>query len=144
MDSTATAVGEQAEALIAARGRTLALIEGLSEDDLSRVVDPLLSPLLWDLGHIGNFEQRWLLGSESGDLDTIYDPFQQPRAQRGELPFLHSDECFDYLAAVRDRVNDRFDRFDPYLVELVIQHEQQHNETMLQLLRELDGYVPPA
>src|SRR3954451_22291282 len=133
--SPASLLEEQLSVLNATRERTLALVAGLDEDDLSRVVDPLLSPLLWDLGHIGNFEQRWLLGSESGDLDTIYDPFQQPRAQRGELPFLHSDECFDYLAAVRDRVNDRFDRFDPYLVELVIQHEQQHNETMLQLLR---------
>ncbi|MGH2905964.1 MAG: SUMF1/EgtB/PvdO family nonheme iron enzyme [Solirubrobacterales bacterium] len=126
------------------RARTLALVSELSEDALSRVVDPLLSPLLWDMGHIANFEQRWLLGSDDGDLDTIYNPFEQPRAKRGEIPFLHSDECRDYMAQVRDRVTGRFDRLDPYLVELVIQHEQQHNETMLQLLRQLDGYAPPA
>jgi iron(II)-dependent oxidoreductase len=99
--------------------------------------------LLWDLGHIANFEQRWLLGSDDGELDSIYNPFEQPRAKRGELPFLHSDECFDYMSAVRDRVIERFGTLDPYLVELVIQHEQQHNETMLQLLRGLDGYVAP-
>jgi iron(II)-dependent oxidoreductase len=143
--STEALLADQLAVMDETRARTLGLIAGLGEEDLSRVVDPLLSPLLWDLGHIGNFEQRWLLGSDDGDLDAIYDPFEQPRAKRGELPFLHSDECFDYMSAVRERVTARFDVLDPYLVELVIQHEQQHNETMLQLLRELDGYIaPPA
>lgn len=136
-------VATQAEALAEARARTLALVEGLGEADLSRVVDPLLSPLLWDLGHIANFEQRWLLGSGDDDLDSIYNPFEQPRALRGELPFLHSDESFDYMSAVRAQVEPRLESLDPALVELVIQHEQQHNETMLQLLRQMDGYTPP-
>ena len=141
--ATAAASTSHQAAMAEARERTLALVSPLSEADLARVVDPLLSPLLWDLGHIANFEQRWLLGSDDRALDTVYDPFAQPRAKRGELPFLHSDECFDYMAAVRDRVNLDFDRHDPFLVELVIQHEMQHNETMLQLLRMLDGYEPP-
>jgi len=32
--------------------RTLALVESVSDDDLNRVHDPLMSPLVWDLGHI--------------------------------------------------------------------------------------------
>jgi iron(II)-dependent oxidoreductase len=139
----ATRSSEQAAALESSRTRTLALVEGLGDADLARVVDPLLSPLLWDLGHIANFEQRWLLGSDDDSFDVIYNPFAQPRARRGELPVLHSAECFGYMGEVREHVNERFDDLDPKLVELVIQHEQQHNETMLQLLRQLDGYRPP-
>jgi iron(II)-dependent oxidoreductase len=142
MDSTATVVTEQAEALVAARDRTFALIAGLTEEDLSRVVDPLLSPLLWDLGHIGNFEQRWLLGSDGSALDGVYNPFEHPRDERGELPILDSDQCFTYMGAVREGVLARLPDLDPTLIELVIQHEHQHNETMLQLLRQLDGYSP--
>lgn len=135
---------DQTAALIDARERTLALVAGLSDEDLERVVDPLLSPLLWDLGHIANFEQRWLLGSDDVDLDGIYNPFAHPRAERGELPVLSSDQCFEYMGAVRERVLARVGAVDPALLELVIQHEHQHNETMLQLLRQLDGYVAPA
>jgi iron(II)-dependent oxidoreductase len=135
---------EQYEALIDTRERTLALVAGLGEEDLARVVDPLLSPLLWDLGHVANFEERWLLGSAEQDLADLYNPFQHPRADRGELPYLHSDRCFAYMDDVRERVLAGLEHCDPELLELVIQHEQQHNETMLQLLRQLPGYRAPA
>lgn len=134
---------EQVEVLAATRDRTLALIAGLDDVALSRVVDPLLSPLLWDLGHIANFEQRWLLGSDDSALDGVYNPFEHPRAERGELEVLSSDECFTYMGAVREQVFQRAKSLDPFLLELVIQHEQQHNETMLQLLRQMEGYAPP-
>jgi iron(II)-dependent oxidoreductase len=133
----------QTEALTATRDRTLALVAGLDEASLSRVVDPLLSPLLWDLGHIANFEQRWLLGSDNSVLDGVYNPFDHPRAERGELDVLSSEQCFTYMGAVREQVLARSDTHDPFFLELVIQHEQQHNETILQLLRQLDGYMPP-
>ncbi len=135
---------DQLDALISTRDRTLALIAGLEESELSSVVDPLLSPLLWDLGHIGNFEQRWLVGSENSGLDDIYNPFEHPRSDRGELSVLDSSSCLTYMGAVRERVLSRFDELDCELIELVIQHEQQHNETMLQLLRQLPGYSPPS
>jgi iron(II)-dependent oxidoreductase len=134
---------DQVEALTATRERTLALVADLTEADLARVVDPLLSPLLWDLGHIANFEQRWLLGSDGGTLDGVYNPFDHPRAERGELDVLSSDQCFTYMEAVREQALARAQITEPFFVELVIQHEQQHNETMLQLLRQLDGYTPP-
>lgn len=137
---------EQHEALLATRDRTLALVVDLDDDDLARVIDPLLSPLLWDLGHVANFEQRWLLGDGSGSdraLDGLYNPFEHPRAERGGIDFLHRERCMLYMADVRERVLAVLSDCDPARVELVIQHEQQHNETMLQLLRKLPGYRPP-
>ncbi len=48
------------EALAKARCRTLALVADVSDEDLNRVHDPLMSPLVWDLGHIAAFEDLWL------------------------------------------------------------------------------------
>lgn len=135
---------DQVEAITDARDRTLALIEPLDASDLQRVVDPLLSPLVWDLGHIANFEQRWLIGSDDVALDHVYNPFEQPRDVRGDLPLLNPEDCLAYMDDVRELVIDRFEKLDPFVIELVIQHEQQHNETMLQLLNQLRDYRPPT
>lgn len=130
-----------AAALETARWDTLSLVEQLDEEALGRVVSPLLSPLLWDLGHIASFEREWLLdGDRSDPAAAIYDPFEQPRALRGGLPLLSWSECQEFMAEVRSAVLDCLDSIDPFRVELVLQHELQHTETMLQLLVMLDDY----
>ena len=126
------------------RERTLALVAPVSEADMDRVHDPLMSPLVWDLGHIAAFEDLWL-GTEVGrvpalrpDLMAVYDATETPRAQRGDIPYLRLGAAYDYLAAVRRRalrVLDTVDDFDPVIWDMVIRHEQQHNETMLQTLK---------
>src|SRR6476619_1031587 len=78
------------------RARTLALVESLSEDALNRVHDPLMSPVVWDLGHIATFEDLWLAQNAFGvpplreGMDRVYDPFAAPRSLRGDLPYLRS------------------------------------------------------
>lgn len=143
MTTRQTAATDSLTGLEEARERTLALVASLSEEELARVVTPLLSPLIWDLGHIANFEQRRLLDLGDERLDDLYNPFEQPRRGRGDLPLPEAAECFAYMRRVRELVAERADELDPWRVELCIQHEQQHNETMLQLLRMLDGYEPP-
>jgi iron(II)-dependent oxidoreductase len=141
-----------AEALLETRQRTLALIAAIATDDLERVHSPLMSPLVWDLGHIAAFEDLWLAHRYGGrpllreDLMDVYDAFETPRAGRGELPFLRAGAAFEYLHEVRARtlavIEDR-GVGDGLLHELVIRHEQQHGETMLQTLAlaRLPGYV---
>ena len=141
-------------ALTEARERTLALVAPLGAAELERVHSPLMSPLVWDLGHIAAFEDLWLVHRFAGqdmvrpDLAEVYDAFETPRAGRGDLPFLHTDDALDYLAMVRDRVaaaTERLGTGDGLLHELVVRHEHQHNETMLQTLAlaRLEGYEPP-
>jgi hypothetical protein len=48
-----------------ARERTLWLVDSVSDEDLERVHDPLMSPLVWDLGHIAAFEDLWVSGRGS-------------------------------------------------------------------------------
>jgi iron(II)-dependent oxidoreductase len=147
--------------MAAARERTLALIEPLSEQQLNRVYSELLSPLAWDLGHIANFEELWLVqtvgGLEplDGALGRYYDAIENPRPVRNQLPLLRGEELRGYLADVRGRALDVLDRTDfdrtddpllegAFAYEMLIAHERQHQETMLQLLQMVDGYECPG
>ncbi|MGI8730174.1 MAG: SUMF1/EgtB/PvdO family nonheme iron enzyme [Solirubrobacteraceae bacterium] len=138
--ATTTAFGE---ALHHARTRTLALVAPFSHAELERVQHPLMSPLDWDLGHIAAYEDLWLVhrhGGEQllrGDLAALYDAFETPREQRGEIDLLRGQDVFDYIAEVRERSLEVLDRVGPddgTLFEMVIRHEAQHNETMRQTL----------
>ena len=151
-----------AERLAEARRVTLELIQPLDDEQLNRVYSPILSPLAWDLGHIANFEELWLVqtigGREPlhGELGRFYDAIENPRRTRGELPILRDAELRSYLADVRERTLEVLaeieiepDAEDPllregFVYELLLAHEQQHNETMLQLLQMVDGYAPLA
>lgn len=153
--------GEISALLAEARGRTLLLTAALSEDDLRLQHDPLMSPIVWDLGHIGHFEDVWLrenlrsheVGSEG--LRGIYNPFENPRAVRDSLPLPSLPECRSYLGEVRRAVLDEMRSVeieartpllrDGFVYRMVLQHEYQHNETILQTLQLKKGvpYPPP-
>jgi len=133
-----------------ARARTLALVEPVSEADLDRQHHPLMSPLVWDLGHIAAFEDLWVC-REAGlellrpDLAEVYDATETPRPKRVDLPYLRRNEAVAYMGAVRERMLASLDSVPPFIVEMLLQHEHQHNETMLQTLQlaEPGVYAPP-
>jgi iron(II)-dependent oxidoreductase len=138
------------------RRRTLTLIEPLDDHDLRRQHSPLMSPLVWDLAHVGNYEDLWLLrglGLEGvGEQhDHLYDAFRHPRPDRPGLPLLGPAAARQYISCVRGRVLDALDRveLDPgarllrrgFVYGMVVQHEHQHAETMLATLQLKDGPV---
>jgi len=130
---------ELAAVLVHARRRTEGLLEPLSDDQLTQQVSPLQSPLVWDLAHIGYFEELWLLRGGEGDgsgLDDLYDSFAHGRAERGALPILSAPETRAYISDVREKVLERLPELvgDDFLVGMVAQHELQHVETMTQTL----------
>ena len=128
------------------RARTAALTETVDEADLIRQHSPLMSPLVWDLAHVGNQEELWLVRDIGGrepvrhDIDELYDAFKHPRADRPTLPLLGPAEARAYVAEVRDKALDVLDRArldgsplvaDGFAFGMIVQHEQQHDETML-------------
>lgn len=132
------------------RARSLALLEPLDEAELLRQINPLMSPLVWDLAHIGNYEELWLLRATTGaaelrpGLDTLYDAFEHPRATRPTLPILRPTEARGYLDEVRSRVLDALEAHDldgseltrdGFVFGMVVQHEHMHDETMLATLQ---------
>jgi gamma-glutamyl hercynylcysteine S-oxide synthase len=138
-----TAQSDLAAALEEARVRTLALVSSISDEDLERVHSPLMSPLAWDLGHIAAFEDLWIAHRHGGlpllreGLAEIYDAFETPRSVRGEIPLLRPAEAREYLAEVRERALDVLAERGPgdgTIAEMIVRHEHQHNETMLQTI----------
>src|SRR6202035_4401096 len=130
-------------AMKAARELTLALVADLSAEDLERVHSPIMSPLVWDLGHIAAYEDLWLGHRHGGlpllrpELADLYDAFETPRAVRGEIEALGPDEARGYLDAVRARVEDALAGQgigDGVVCEMVVRHELQHSETMRQTM----------
>ena len=136
--------GDAVDALQEARARTLALVASVPDVDLERVHSDLMSPLVWDLAHIAAFEDLWLVHRYGGqpllheDLTAVYDAFETPRAQRGDLPLLGANGAREYLEEVRGRTLALIDERgigDGVLHEMVLRHEQQHGETMLQTIQ---------
>lgn len=128
-----------------ARKRTLALTD-CDEGELVKQHSALMSPLVWDLAHVGNQEELWLVRDVGQmeplrcDIDELYDAFQHSRSSRPSLPLLSPTESRRYIAQVRAKALDILDRSrleGSPLVEhgfafgMIIQHEQQHDETML-------------
>jgi iron(II)-dependent oxidoreductase len=141
------------------RARTLEIVAPLGEEDLTRQHSRLMSPLVWDLGHIAHFEGQWLLrqlGAEApgGEaLDAVYDPQRTPRAQRDRLPIPDLISTRAFMDEVRARTRRQLEAIERgrgplvdqgMVVQLVAQHEAQHQETMLQAiaLREDVAYQP--
>jgi gamma-glutamyl hercynylcysteine S-oxide synthase len=145
-----------------ARERTRFLLGPVSEEDIVAQHDPIMSPLIWDFGHIGNYEELWLLEKAHGkglsqrELYDMYNASLHPREERPSLDLLDWDSANRYLDAVREAVletleHSDFDGEDPLLQDgfvynMIIQHEYQHNETMLQTLQLMKSrsYKPEA
>lgn len=154
------------EDLTRARRRTALLTDAVDDDDLVRQHSRLMSPLVWDLAHIGNQEELWLLRDVGGrdpllpeTVDQLYDAFQHPRADRPALPLLDPGQSRRYVGEVRDKVIDLLERTPlqgrrltegGFVFGMIAQHEQQHAETMLAThqLRKgdpvLDAPPPPS
>ncbi|MBB5937819.1 ergothioneine biosynthesis protein EgtB [Streptomyces zagrosensis] len=134
------------QALTTARERTATLTSCVDDAELTAQHSPLMSPLVWDLAHIGNQEEQWLLRAVAGrealrpEIDSVYDAFEHPRAARPTLPLLPPAQARSYAADVRGRVLDVLERSplrgEPlvdaaFAFGMIAQHEQQHDETML-------------
>lgn len=134
------------------------MTQALTDDDVHGQFDPLMSPLVWDMGHIANFEEYWLLRELGGrkahdpERDEMYNPFDNPRWIRGDLPLLDRHEAKEYLTEVRHDVDTELLRTDlwdgpeiargGYVFEMTMQHEAQHQETMLQALNVRPDLAP--
>src|SRR5918997_1275469 len=110
-----------ADELERVRNRSVGLTTELLEDpELIAQHSELMSPLVWDLAHVGNYEELWLLREAAGvdpmrpEIDNLYDAFEHPRSERPRLPLLSPKESIDYIGLVRRKVLDSLEtlRFD--------------------------------
>ncbi len=141
---------EALAALDTVRERTLAVVAHLSDEQLTRVLSPIMSPLVWDMAHIAAYEDLWLahrhggLALLRGELAEVYDAFETPRSIRGRVELLDPEQARSYLRDVRSRAATALTLVgvgDGTICELVLRHELQHSETMRQTMA-LAGLLP--
>lgn len=136
------------------RLRTTTLTDAVADAELLYPHSSLMSPLVWDLVHIGNQEEQWLVRAVGhrepvrGDIDELYDAMRYPRSERPDLPLLGPSEARRYVAKVRHKALEVLDRVPlagsrltdtGFAFGMIIQHEQQHDETMLATHQLRDG-----
>jgi iron(II)-dependent oxidoreductase len=141
--------------LAEARERTHELLAPLDPERLTTQYDQLMSPPVWDYTHIGVFEELWLVQTLSGappldeELQHIYNAIETPRVVRGRLKLLDPVRSAAYLQEVRQKTLSLLEEVnlqdgdpllrDGFVYDLIIQHEQQHDETILQTIQLTPG-----
>ena len=142
--------------LLAARERTLLLSEGLSGERLFGPQLAIVNPPLWEIGHVGWFQEYWCLRYQrSGALapsilnntDDLYNSATVPHATRWTLPLPEFDATLAYLQQVLDSVLERIGREGAtehlrYFTQLAIFHEEMHCEAFT-YTRQTLGYPAP-
>lgn len=143
------------------RERTLELFAQVPEPYLKRRVHDFYSPIGWHFGHVAMTEEFWVceqaLGKPCRDEATRFlfaNLPENPKDGRVHLP--ERAEIVGYLAATRARVLEaleeaNFENANPLLTngyawDFALQHECQHQETileMLMLIRQDEGKIAP-
>jgi gamma-glutamyl hercynylcysteine S-oxide synthase len=133
--------------------RTLELIADLDDDQLTGPLLPTVNPLLWEIGHLAWFQEKFVLRQACGRDpilrygDALYDSGAIPHDTRWRLDLPSLKETTDYMRTVADRVIDELGR--PGLTDVLrhftrytIHHYDVHTEA-LTYTRQTLGYRPP-
>jgi iron(II)-dependent oxidoreductase len=136
-----------------ARRHTLELIADLSDEQLLGPHLSITNPLLWEIGHVAWFQEKWVLRHAAGrkpiraDGDRLYDSAAVPHDNRWDLHLPSRKETLTYMMAVADEVLDRLDSptlttESVYFVLLSVFHEDMHTEAFTYTRQTLE-YPPP-
>lgn len=156
------APGALAEALRASRADTLATFEAYRRALPSLQVPqrPEFNPPLWELGHIGWFQEFWLARNPQraagkradpeaprsvprwADADALYNSSRVPHASRWQLPLPDAGATRDDLARQLDETLALLRAADAdddalYFFRLALLHEDMHHEAALYMARGL-------
>ena len=140
----------QAESLLQrfrrVRARTLMLCAGLSAEDMMVQSMPDASPAKWHLAHTTWFFEQFLLGRDPTwrpphpEWHYLFNSYYQTvgpmhaRPRRGLLSRPSLEEVLDYRRRVEEAVETRIESglgAGEAIVELGLQHEQQHQELLV-------------
>jgi len=129
------------------RSRTLGLCVGFSAEDMMVQSMPDASPAKWHLAHTTWFFEQFLLGRDPAwrprhpEWHYLFNSYYQTvgpmhaRPRRGLLSRPSLDEVLDYRRRIEEAVAARLhaglDEAGEAIVELGLQHEQQHQELLL-------------
>jgi gamma-glutamyl hercynylcysteine S-oxide synthase len=136
------------------RARELELFVDLSEEQLRGEPIREVERPIWEMGHVGWFQEYWILRHLDGAAslmkgsDALYDSSQMYTHQRGELTFPSRSETIEYTSTILHQCVERLESHEPtseevYSYLLSIFHEEMHSET-LTFIRQALGYSRPV
>ena len=142
-----------AAALQDARRRTLELVADLSDEQLRVPLLPIINPILWEIGHVAWFQEKWALRHLRGERpvlthgDALWDSAAVAHDTRWELHLPSRPETLGYMQKVLDRVLDRLPagelaEREAYFHWLPVMHEDMHDEAFT-YTRQTLGYPAP-
>ena len=139
-----------------ARGRTLELVAGLTDEQLMGPRLPTVNPLRWEIGHVAYFYDFFILRGLYGETsplgneaaDRLYDSISVHHDTRWDLPLLTKEETLKYMASVLDRLAERLDseiasEQDSFIYQYGVFHEDMHDEAFV-WARQTLAYPTPA
>jgi iron(II)-dependent oxidoreductase len=139
-------------AVIDSRRRSLELLSDLDDDQLLGRRLAIVNPLLWELGHLAWFAEKWVLrhaGKQPplrNDADDLYDSAEVPHDTRWDLLLPTRIATLDYMKQVQERILDVIERGptteEMYFILLSVLHEDMHGEAFL-YTRQTHGYSRP-
>jgi iron(II)-dependent oxidoreductase len=130
---------ELTRTLVDARSRTLALVTDLTDEQLMGPRLPIVNPLLWEIGHVAWFQEKWVLRHRDkappirADADALYDSIAIPHDTRWDLPLPSREETLAYMQEVLNRLLERLrtitlDAEEAYFYQVGLFHEDMHDE----------------
>src|SRR5215469_13104464 len=141
-----------------ARQRTLELIGDLSDEQMVGPRLDIVNPLLWEVGHVGYFQEFWVLRHFRGEAatrpegDGLYDSARIAHDTRWDLPIPSKAQTIDYIQRILERITKGSTRIDSgrkvggydegYYTRLALLHEYMHAEAIT-YTRQTLGYTPP-
>ncbi len=133
--------------------RTLALIDGLTPEQLLGPRLPTVNPLRWEVGHAAYFYEYWILRHHlqqapiRADSDSLYDSITIAHDDRWDLPLPSMADTHLYMQQVLDRViaclSSGEDLNRDYLAQYAVFHQDMHNEAYT-YTRQTLNYPAPA
>jgi iron(II)-dependent oxidoreductase len=137
-----------------ARQRTLEVVADLSDEQLLGPQLRIVNPLLWEIGHVTWFQEKWALRHAGGqapirsDGDSLYDSAAVAHDTRWTIPLPSRADTLAYMTAVRDRVLERIEQGklteqERYFITLGVLHEDMHTEAFT-YTRQTHGWRAPV
>src|SRR5919108_2202189 len=141
------------DALLDARSVELSLVNGLTDEQLLGPQGHFVEPPIWEIGHVGWFQEYWILRRLDGvasllpGSDGIYDAFHVSYKQRWDHAFPSREKTLEYIAEVLRRSVARIESRKPttderYFYTLAALHEDMHAENFTMILQ-THGYRRP-
>lgn len=142
------------KALLDVRSRTLALIEGLSDEQLMGKILSTVNPLKWEIAHAAYFHETWVLrhlGRQAvvnEDADKLFDSINIRHEDRWNLPLPSLKNTFEYMNKVLQYELEllrtiELDSNAKYFYLLALFHEDMHNEAFI-CTRQTLSYPTPS